>query len=187
MFIFSSYTSSGEMSDHVLSSRSILRWTSLLHAITLGCVWGVLGCQTEPIECVSDSACGTGRLCVNARCVGPTVEGEAYEVYTSELHLRLAAQCGICHGVTGVGLSSQAQEPLMNADVNDLATPAEDDPSGGFDPFALPTLPVGLGDSAWRIYMDRLTQGRLRASYEDTAQFLNQDAPDESLLLAYGR
>ena len=186
MFIFTRFTSSGGMNDHLLSTRSNLRWTSLLWTMTITGM-GLSGCQTEPVECVSDPACGTGMLCVNTRCVGPTVEGEPYETYTSELHLRLAAQCGICHGVSGGGPTSQAQGTPMNPDVNEPATPAEDTPSGTFDPFALPNLPVALGDSAWRIYMDSLNEGRLRASYEDTAQFLNQETPDESLLLAYGR
>ena len=136
------------------------------------------GCE-EPVECLIDSACEEGLVCVNTRCVGTglDVNAESWALYQSEIHNRLAADCGICHGVRGEGTPvTYGQTPLDPEDVPPKLS-AKD----------LIPLPVQTGDSGWRIYLDNLTQERLFASYLDSLQFINQHAPERSLLLAFGR
>ena len=63
----------------------------------------------------------------------------------------------------------------------------EDPCAPNLEPLYIPKLPVTLGDSGWRIFLDDLSEERLRASYEDTMQYINVEKPEDSLLLAYGR
>lgn len=178
-----------------LSIKGALRTLSVLSALS------VLSCGEGGVECVSDSACDEGLVCVSARCVGPTLapNAESWAVYRDEMHLRLAADCGVCHGVRGEGLSAGRFDPT-NLDPNLLGGVGEVDQDPNQDPIALVdpnapprdskalvALPVAPGDSGWRIYLDNLTEERLWASYLDTLQFINPTDPTRSLLLSYAR
>ncbi|MBM4290111.1 MAG: hypothetical protein FJ138_00590, partial [Deltaproteobacteria bacterium] len=103
---------------------------------------------------------------------------DPYLLYRAELHNRLVADCGVCHGVRGQGSSAGRYEPVADT---------EEGAQRPLDVLDLPAMPVALGDSAWRIYLDDLTDERLIASYQDTAEFINLDDPARSLLLAYAR
>lgn len=155
-------------------------------------------CLDSVVSCTSDGACDPGLVCVKTQCVDETVEGESYTVYAQEMHLRLVSQCGICHGIKGKGPSlptPEEEEELRNmqADMQMDTMMVEEtqeiqDPCAPFtDPLEIPKLPVILGDSGWRIYLNDLNEERLKASYQDTMQYINIDDPENSLLFAYGR
>lgn len=162
---------------------------SLVHFINLRrhilhlslCFVGIMTCSAceEPVECLIDSSCQEGLVCVNTVCVGTEISpnSESWTMYKEEIHNRLAADCGICHGVRGeLPPVTYGQEPV--------------DPQEGPQKVSvrdLIQLPVQTGDSGWRIYLDNLTEERLFDSYLDTLQFINQDAPERSMLLGYGR
>jgi hypothetical protein len=156
-------------------------------------------CLDSVVSCTSDGACDPGLVCVKTQCVDENVEGESYTIYTQEMHLRLVSQCGICHGIKGKGPSlptpeeEEEQIRIMQAEMQMDTIMLEEtqdiqDPCAPFtDPLEIPKLPVILGDSGWRIYLDDLNEERLKASYQDTMQYINIDDPENSLLFAYGR
>jgi hypothetical protein len=156
--------------------RGLLIGLSLLSVASLS--YGV-ACNTE-LGCVADSQCPTGLVCANTECVGPQVtpSSDPFALYREELHNRLAADCGICHGVRGAGSSAGRYEVVADT---------EEGQQRPLEVLNLPAMSVALGDSAWRIYLDDLTDDRLIASYQDTAEFINLDDPARSLLLAYAR
>lgn len=161
-----------------LSLRAPLgRFFMLIGALSLG--GGVTWSCEEPVECLIDSSCEEGLVCVNTQCVGTELEvnAESWKLYKEEMHNRLAADCGICHGVRGaLPPAVYGQEPVNPEEAPEKVSVRD-----------LIKLPVQSGDSGWRIYLDNLTDERLFASYLDTLQFVNKDAPERSLLLAFGR
>ena len=58
---------------------------------------GLAGCDGSDNECVTPQGCGPELLCVQNRCVGTEVEGDARALYDAEFRLRLDAECGVCH------------------------------------------------------------------------------------------
>lgn len=129
------------------------------------------------MDCLSQFDCDSATTCVAGRCVGTSVGGNAFDIYVQEIHPRLVSECGICHAAA----EESQPTPLGDPQEDELLSFESD------NPFGLPTYSTRLGDSGWRIYIDKLTPERLRASYEDTLQYLNFQAPEQSLLFAYGR
>lgn len=145
----------------------------LVGLLSLG-VWNA--CQESSVECLSERQCGPQLTCVAARCVGPEIDGDAFTLYVEEIHNRLVTECGICHG-------AYEGPPLTEEDLARARQGSEENT----DPYRLPKLGVVPGDSGWRIYLNNLTPARLSASYDDTLQYLNLQAPEKSLLFAFGR
>jgi len=150
-----------------------------LSALLLTLLSGAVACE-DPVECLADSSCESGLVCVNAQCVGTELSpsAESWRLYRDEMHNRLAADCGICHGVRGELPPTVYGEPRPEDEAEELQKQGATD---------LLDFPVQTGDSAWRIYLDDLTNERLFSSYLDTLQFINPDKPELSLLLAFGR
>ena len=150
--------------------RTSKRWM----LIYLGLVLLNSACQEASVSCLSDLQCDQESVCIAGQCLGAELEDRDPELYyAEEMHYRLVAECGICHAATAV--SEEVPSPIDMMELDER------------DPYKLPKYTTQLGDSAWRIYIDDLTPERLRASYLETMQFINLKAPEESLLLAFGR
>ena len=128
----------------------------------------IVSCDAKvEVPCISDTRCPDGLICLQGVCVNDQLsEGSPRALYRQEFHLRLASDCGVCHGVS--------ESPRLSA------------PSAEEGRFALPELPVAPEDGGWRIYLDKLNDARLEASFQDTIEQLNSAAPEESPLLLYG-
>ena len=74
---------------------------ALLFVLLSACNFIFFACTQEGVECLADSACSPGLVCVSTKCVNATVTGEPEQLFTEEFHARLARDCGICHGVAG--------------------------------------------------------------------------------------
>ena len=81
------------------------------------------------MECLSQLECDQSTTCVAGRCVGAEVQGDAFDLYTKEMHARLVSECGVCHA------ASEESEPVqVRMSGEDAMRSFESD-----DPFGLPT------------------------------------------------
>lgn len=168
------------MFDHVLRFKQMIRAISIhdwarktLGSLILLTLIFLYACQEASVSCLSDLQCNEESVCVAGQCVGAELEDRDPELYyAEEMHYRLVAECGICHAATAVS------QP---------APPADEMEDMERDPYKLPKYTTQLGDSGWRIYINDLTPERLKASYLETMQYINLNAPEDSLLFAFGR
>ena len=142
-------------------------------ALILGSLFALIileGCDNAvEIPCISDERCPEELICLQGACVGEQLPpGDAEALYREEFHLRLASDCGVCHG-----LSSRPRTSAPSA------------ASGGI--FELPQLGLAPQDGGWRIYLDELDDARLMASLRETEEELDSAEPSASRLLRYGR
>jgi hypothetical protein len=153
-----------------------------LRRIFWSAVWLSLGltsalcfsCQDASVSCLSDRQCDVESTCVSGQCVGAElIDQDPFKYYTEEMHYRLVSDCGICHAAAVESEPAPTPSGMM-----------EDENK---DPYKLPIYSTDLGDSGWRIYIDDLNEQRLLVSYLDTMQYINLNAPEESLLFAFGR
>ena len=152
------------------------RTRKLTHCLILMMIIFCSACQEASVSCLSDLQCDEESVCVAGQCLGAELEDRDPELYyAEEMHYRLVAECGICHAATAVS------EPVPPIDQINMEEYTPD------DPYELPRYTTELGDSGWRIYIDNLTPERLRASYLETMQYIDLNAPENSLLFAFGR